>query len=146
MHPFRRMLRSKIHRATVTHADLDYEGSITLAPELLEAAQMANHEAVWVWNVTNGNRFETYTILGEPGSTAICVNGAAAHLVTPGDLVIIAAFGFVPEPLLREHVACVVFVDQQNRKTQLRAEVAGPKRVGTVNAQQSRRTIGGTVQ
>lgn len=77
------MLKSKIHRACVTQADLDYEGSITISPELLKAANILPYEAVNVWNITAGTRFETYAITGEKGSTDICVNGAAAHLVTP---------------------------------------------------------------
>ena len=92
MSSFRRMLGAKIHRATVTQADLDYEGSLTIPPELLAAADIAEHEAVHVWNVTRGTRFETYAILGEPGAGDICANGAAAHLAQPGHIVIIATF------------------------------------------------------
>jgi L-aspartate-alpha-decarboxylase len=87
----RKMLRAKIHRATVTQADVDYEGSITIDRRLLDATDLLPNEAVCVWNVTNGNRFETYAVEGPPDSGVICVNGAAAHLVDPGDLVIIAA-------------------------------------------------------
>lgn len=123
MESFRKILRGKIHRATVTHADLDYEGSITIAPELLEAAGMAQFEAVNIWNVTNGNRFETYTIYGEPGSTSICVNGAAAHLVNPGDLVIIAAFEYLPSDQLIRHEPKVVFVNRDNKIVSRRAEL-----------------------
>ena len=86
----RKLLKSKIHGATVTHADLKYEGSITIAPELLKASDIAPYEAVQIWNVTNGNRFETYAIIGDSGSKDISVNGAAARLVQPGDKVIIA--------------------------------------------------------
>ena len=93
--PARKVLRSKIHRATVTHADLDYEGSVTIPPELLTASNIAEYEAVSVWNVTRGTRFETYAITGLPNSTDVCVNGAAAHLVEPGDTVIIACFGWI---------------------------------------------------
>src|SRR5207244_777818 len=87
----RKMLRAKIHRATVTEANVDYEGSITIDRRLLDAADLLSNEAVCVWDVTNGNRFETYAVEGPPDSGVVCVNGAAAHLVRPGDLVIIAA-------------------------------------------------------
>ena len=93
----RKFLRSKIHRATVTQADLHYEGSLTLPPDLLLAAGISPFESVHVWNVTRGTRLETYAILGEPGSSDVCINGAAAHLVKPGDIVIIATFGFIQE-------------------------------------------------
>ena len=92
---FRKFLRSKIHRATVTQADLHYEGSLTLPPDLLIAAGIAPFEAVQVWNVTRGTRLETYAILGEIGSNDVCINGAAAHLVRPGDIIIVATFGFI---------------------------------------------------
>lgn len=122
---YRRMLKSKIHRACVTQADLEYEGSITISPELLKAANILPYEAVNVWNVTAGTRFETYAILGAKGSTDICVNGAAAHLVTPGDLVIIASFVQVLEEDCASHQPTVVFVDQFNRFKEIRAERIG---------------------
>ena len=124
---YRKMLKSKIHRACVTQADLDYEGSITISPELLKAANILPYEAVNVWNVTAGTRFETYAITGEKGSTDICVNGAAAHLVTPGDLVIIASFTQVLEEDCASLVPTVVFVDQFNRLKEIRPEVLGVK-------------------
>ncbi|KGP63993.1 aspartate decarboxylase [Legionella norrlandica] len=124
---YRKMLKSKIHRACVTQADLDYEGSITIAPELLEAANILPYEAVNVWNITAGTRFETYAILGEKGSTDICVNGAAAHLVTPGDLVIIASFTQILEEDCSTHEPTVVFVDQFNRLKEIRPERIGIK-------------------
>ncbi len=120
---YRRMLKSKIHRASVTHADLDYEGSITLSPQLIAAADILGHEAVNVWNVTSGTRFETYVIIGASDSTDICVNGAAAHLVTPGDIIIIASFIQLAEEKCRAHKATVVFVDEDNRIKEIRAEV-----------------------
>ncbi|KTC76131.1 aspartate alpha-decarboxylase [Legionella birminghamensis] len=120
----RRMLKSKIHRATVTHADLDYEGSITISPELLKAADILPFEAVHIWNVTAGTRFETYAITGEANSTAICVNGAAAHLVTPGDIIIIASFVMMDEPLGQNYQPTVVFVDERNQYKEVRAEIA----------------------
>ena len=119
---YRKMLKSKIHRACVTHADLTYEGSITVSPELLAAADILPYEAVCVWNVTSGTRFETYAIEGLPGSTDICVNGAAAHLVTPGDIVIIATFTQITEEECRALIPTVVFVDERNRIKEIRPE------------------------
>ena len=121
---YRKMLKSKIHRARVTHADLDYEGSITISPELLKAANILPNEAVNVWNVTAGTRFETYAITGEKGSPHVCINGAAAHLVTPGDIVIIASFIQLPEEQCASHVPTVVFVDEFNRSKEIRPESA----------------------
>ena len=121
---YRRMLKSKIHRARITHADLNYEGSITLSPELLEAADMLPHEAVNIWNITAGTRFETYTIEGKPHSSAVCVNGAAARLVSPGDLIIIASFVQVAEEVCRDLKPKVVFVDEHNQIREMRPEVA----------------------
>lgn len=120
---YRKMLKSKIHRACVTHADLDYEGSITISPELLKASNILPNEAVNVWNVTAGTRFETYAIKGRPHSTAVCVNGAAAHLVTPGDIIIIASFIQLAEEHCQSFVPTVVFVDEHNRMKEMRAEV-----------------------
>lgn len=119
---YRRMLKSKIHRATVTEANLDYEGSITISPELLNAADILPNEAVWVWNVTRGTRFETYAITGLPASTEVCVNGAAAHLVEPGDIVIIASFMQLQDAQCQTHKPTVIFVDEQNRMRSIRAE------------------------
>ncbi len=119
---YRRMLKSKIHRARVTHADLEYEGSITISPELLDASNILPFEAVHVWNVTAGTRFETYAIEGHPGSTAVCVNGAAAHLVTPGDIIIIASFIQLAEEQCRTFVPIAVFVDKNNQVRDTRPE------------------------
>ena len=124
----RKMLRAKIHRATVTQADVDYEGSITIDRRLLDATDLLPNEAVCVWNVTNGNRFETYAVEGPPDSGVICVNGAAAHLVSPGDLVIIAAYTWLAEAEARVHEPKVVFVDGENRIREKRPEVPGPLR------------------
>jgi len=118
------MMRAKIHRATVTEANVDYEGSITIDRRLLDATDLLPNEAVCVWNVTNGNRFETYVVEGEPDSGVVCVNGAAAHLVRPGHLVIIAAFTWLEEEAARKHEPKVVFVDERNRIREKRAEVA----------------------
>ena len=120
---YRRMLKSKIHRARVTHADLDYEGSITLSPELLEASNILPYEAVNVWNVTAGTRFETYAIEGLSNSTEVCVNGAAAHLVTPGDIIIIASFIQLEDALCPAFIPTVVFVDEHNQKREIRPEI-----------------------
>ncbi|WP_419418794.1 aspartate 1-decarboxylase [Legionella sp. D16C41] len=120
---YRRMLKSKIHRARVTHADLNYEGSITVAPQLLQAANILPYEAVQVWNVTAGTRFETYAIEGRQNSSAICVNGAAAHLVTPGDIIIIASFIQLAEENCQNYKPTVVFVTEQNQFLETRLEV-----------------------
>ena len=120
----RRMLKSKIHRATVTHADLSYEGSITLSPQLLSAADILPNEAVHVWNVTAGTRFETYAIEGESNSSFVCVNGAAAHLVTPGDIIIIASFIQIENHACASWVPKVVFVNERNAIKELRREEA----------------------
>mgnify|MGYP001399402008 CR=1 FL=1 len=121
---FRNMLKSKIHRATVTHADLNYEGSITLSPELLKAADILPLEAVHVWNITAGTRFETYTIEGKPNSNAVCINGAAARLVAPGDLIIIASFTQLAEEACRTYKPTIIFMDKHNQIKALRPEVA----------------------
>ncbi len=126
---FRKFLRSKIHRATVTQADLDYEGSLTIPPDLMRAAGIAPFESVHVWDVTRGTRLETYAITGEEGSRDICVNGAAAHLVRPGDLIIIATYAFVTDESAEQGIEPkVVFVDAENRIQHLGPEVAGPRR------------------
>lgn len=121
-----KMLRCKIHRATVTQSDINYEGSISISPELLDTAGIFPFEAVQVWNVTNGARFETYAISGQPGSTHICVNGAAARLVTPGDMVIVAAFSYLDENEAVRHVPKNVFVDEHNRIVRVGPETPGP--------------------
>ncbi len=128
----RKMMRAKIHRATVTQADVHYEGSITIDRTLLDATDLLPNEAVCVWNVTNGNRFETYAVEGPRDSGVICVNGAAAHLVNPGDLVIIAAFTWLDEDAARKHEPKVVFVDDRNRIREKRSEVPGPEVPGPV--------------
>ncbi len=120
---YRRMLKSKIHRATITHACLDYEGSITLPPELIMAANILPNEAVNVWNVTSGSRFETYVIEGPADSTEICVNGAAAHLVNPDDIVIIASFIQLSDEACYGFKPTAVFVDENNRIKEVRPEM-----------------------
>jgi aspartate 1-decarboxylase len=120
------MLRSKIHRATVTDADLHYEGSLTIPPELMDAVDIKEYEAIHVWNVVRGTRFETYAIMGERDSGAICVNGAAAHLAGPGDVIIIAAFASVPESMVEAFRPTVAFVDQKNKLLRIGIEAPGP--------------------
>jgi aspartate 1-decarboxylase len=123
----RSMLKSKIHRATVTHADVDYEGSLTLDLDLLEAADILPHEEVHVWNVTRGTRLRTYAMVGERGSGVVCINGAAAHLAKPGDLVIVATFSEMDDATARAHRPKVVLVDDKNRIRPWAEELAGPK-------------------
>ena len=117
MTSMRWMLTSKIHRATVTAANLDYVGSITIDRDLMEAAGLVEWEGVHVLNITNGSRLETYVIEGKRGSGEICINGAAAHLVSPGDLVIILAYSGIDESRIDEHSPRVVHVDGENRLT-----------------------------
>lgn len=109
------VFKSKIHRATVTHADLQYEGSVTIDVDLLERAQILPHEAVHIWNVTRGTRLVTYALEGPRGSGCVCINGAAAHLNQPGDLVILATFADMTPDEARAHVPRVVRVDAANR-------------------------------
>jgi aspartate 1-decarboxylase len=111
----RTMLKSKIHRATVTEANIEYEGSVTIDRDLLDAADLLPYERVDIWDCTNGQRLSTYVIEGERGSGEICVNGAAAHLIKPMDLVIIASWVNVDESEARSLAAKRVFVDSKNR-------------------------------
>lgn len=112
---FRHMFKSKIHRATVTDADLNYNGSITIDSELLKAAGILPYEQVHVVNINNGARFETYVIEGKPGSGEICLNGAAARLAHPGDLIIIITYSLVSDNELDQFEVKTVLVDSQNR-------------------------------
>lgn len=109
------MFKSKIHRATVTEADLDYEGSVTIDADLLDRARILPHEAVHIWNVTRGTRLMTYALAGPRGSGVVCINGAAAHLNQPGDLVILATFADLDEAEARDFQPTVVRVDARNR-------------------------------
>jgi aspartate 1-decarboxylase len=111
----RQMLKSKIHRATITDCDVDYVGSITLDPELMRRADLLVNEQVHVWDIDNGARFVTYAIEGEDGSGTVQVNGAAARLVRNGDKVIIASFGAFDEKDLERYSPVVVHVDAENR-------------------------------
>ncbi len=118
----RPMMISKIHRATVTQADLHYVGSITIDATLLEAADILPGQQVDVVDVTNGSRLTTYVIPGEAGSGIVCINGAAAHLIHEGDLVIIIAYGMMADAEARTYAPNVVFVDEHNRIVELSDE------------------------
>lgn len=109
------MLKGKIHRATIRQAELNYVGSITVDPVLLEAADIREYEMVQVVDCNNGSRLETYTIAGEPGSGMICLNGAAARLVQPGDTCIIMCYCQVTPEEAKTHRPNVVFVDENNQ-------------------------------
>ncbi len=125
------MFKSKIHRATVTHADLNYEGSVTIDEVLMKAADILPYEKVAIWNATNGSRLETYALAGEADSGVICVNGAAARHCHPGDVVILATFAeAVDESEAKDWKPTVVRVDGSNRIVTdgPRSEVAGPGR------------------
>ncbi|GBD39123.1 Aspartate 1-decarboxylase [bacterium HR37] len=125
----RLLLKSKIHRATVTEANVDYEGSITIDKELMEAADLFPYEQVHVFNVTNGHRFITYVIEGKHGSGEICVNGAAAHLARKGDILIIASFASYDEEECKSHEPTLVYVDGINRITKLLKPTSNPKKL-----------------
>lgn len=114
------MLKGKIHRAVVTQAELNYVGSITVDPVLMEAAGIYEYEMVQVVDVENGNRLETYTIAGEPGAGTICLNGAAARLVQPGDHVIIMAYCNLTPEEVKNHHPKVVFVNENNQAAECR--------------------------
>lgn len=110
----RSLLKSKIHRATVTEADLDYEGSLTVDKNLMEAADLLPYEEVSIFNITNGHRFSTYVIEGERGSNSICVNGAAAHLAREGDCLIVVSFAYYDEDECKNHTPRLIYVNEYN--------------------------------
>lgn len=120
----RTMLGGKIHRAVVTEANVDYEGSVSVDEDLLVAANILPGEVVHIWDVTNAARLTTYAIAAPRGSGAICVNGAAAHLISAGDLVIIASFVELDDAEARTWAPRAVFVDADNRAVEIRAEEA----------------------
>lgn len=122
----RTLMTSKIHRATVTQADLHYVGSVTIDPALTEAAGLVENEQVTIVDITNGHRLITYVIEGERDSGVIGINGAAAHLVAPGDLVIIIAYGQLNETEVSAHRPRVVHVDESNRIVALGSDGAQP--------------------
>ncbi len=129
----RTMMKSKIHRATVTQADLHYVGSVTVDEDLLEAADLLPGELVHIVDITNGARLETYTIAGPRGSGVIGINGAAAHLVHPGDLVILIAYAQMDDETARSYAPRIVHVDAGNRVLALGCDPAGaaPGMVGS---------------
>jgi len=116
----RTLLKSKIHRATVTDAQLHYEGSVTIDYDLMVAANIVEFEQVHIYDVHNGNRLITYAIRGDAGTGTICINGAGARLVAPGDLIIICAYAEFDEKEVPAHQPIVVHVDQKNRQCSLR--------------------------
>ncbi|MEU3309021.1 aspartate 1-decarboxylase [Nocardiopsis sp. NPDC006832] len=122
----RTLMNGKIHRATVTQADLHYVGSITIDADLMEAADIVDGEQVHIVDIDNGNRLVTYALVGERGSGVIGINGAAAHLVNPGDLVIIIGYAQVDEKERAEHVQHIVHVDGDNRIVALGNDPAEP--------------------
>lgn len=124
----RSMLKSKIHRIRVTQADLNYEGSLTLDEHLLHDADILPWEEVHVWNVTRGTRFRTYAMQGEAGTGVCCVNGAAAHLAQPGDLLIVATFTELEDAAARQHQPIIILVDEHNRRRSEPPLIAGPQR------------------
>ena len=118
----RTLLKSKIHRATVTEADLEYEGSVTVDRDLMDAADLLHYEQVHIFNITNGNRFTTYVIEAKRGSKVICINVAAAHLAREGDRVIIASFATYDESECKKHAPKLVYVDENNNITNVKPE------------------------
>ncbi|MFB6347821.1 MAG: aspartate 1-decarboxylase [bacterium] len=113
------VMRTKIHRATVTDADLHYRGSITIDADLMDEAGLHEHEKVQVLDINNGERLQTYTIAGDAGSGVICLNGAAARKVQPEDKVIIIAYGRIPESEVSDHTPTVVHVNEHNRPVEV---------------------------
>jgi aspartate 1-decarboxylase len=121
---FRTLLKSKIHRVAVTQCELHYEGSCAIDEDLLDAANICENEQIHIWNINNGERFVTYAIKGQRGSGMISVNGSAARRASNGDLIIIASFAQVHEDNVAGHQPQLVFVDENNRQTELRHQVA----------------------
>lgn len=127
MRMLEKLLKSKIHRARITGRDLEYEGSLTLDPDLMEAAGLSPFESVWVYNISNGARFETYIIPGERGKGEVVLNGAAARLGEVGDKIIIAAYAwYSPEEIKRGVIVKLVFVDENNRIKDIRESCISP--------------------
>jgi len=118
------LLKSKIHRATVTEANLEYNGSVTIDQNLMAAADIVEYEQVQIYNITSGTRLTTYAISGEAGSGVICINGAAAHLVKPDELVIIASYAEYKGKAARKHQPKVILVDELNRAVSDKASIA----------------------
>ncbi|MCT1438106.1 aspartate 1-decarboxylase [Brachybacterium paraconglomeratum] len=122
----RTVMTSKIHRATITQADLHYVGSITIDPDLADAAGLVENEQVTIVDITNGHRVVTYVLQGDRGSGVVGINGAAAHLVAPGDLVIIMAYGQVDTTKISTHDPHVVHVDEYNRAVEVGTNEVAP--------------------
>jgi len=120
----RTLLKSKIHRATVTEADLEYEGSVTVDRDLMDAADLLHYEQVHIFNITNGHRLTTYVIEGQRGSKVICVNGAAAHLAKEGDRIIIASFASYDEEECKNHAPKLIYVDEKNNITNMKPQMS----------------------
>ena len=120
----RTLLKSKIHRATVTEADLEYEGSVTVDRDLMDAADLLHYEQVQIYNITNGQRLTTYVIEGQRGSKGICVNGAAAHLAKEGDRIIIASFASYDEEECKKHAPKLIYVDEKNNITSIKPQMS----------------------
>lgn len=137
----RHLLLGKIHRAVVTRADLDYVGSITIDRDLIDAAGFLENEKVDIYDVTNGSRLATYVIPAERGTGEIGINGAAAHLVKPGDLVIIAAYGWMKEKQAKKHKPNVVLVDEQNRPLKVANEEKNPPQHPFADAEPAEATV-----
>ncbi|MCP3799931.1 aspartate 1-decarboxylase [Allokutzneria sp. A3M-2-11 16] len=143
---FRTMLKSKIHRATVTQADLDYVGSVTVDEDLMDAADLLPGEQVAIVDVTNGARLETYVIPGERGSGVLGINGAAAHLVHPGDLVILIAYGLMEDAQARSYRPKVIFVDAANAIVELGSDpAAAPEGSGLTSGAETEEPAAETV-
>ena len=123
----RRMFLGKIHRCRVTHADLEYEGSVTVDADLLDAAGILEHEEIHIWNVTRGTRLATYALRGPRGSKVVCINGAAAHLMRPDDIVILATFGEMSDEEARHHQPKVVLCNEHNDIVEVGPERPGPQ-------------------
>jgi aspartate 1-decarboxylase len=138
----RNMLNAKIHRAVITEANLDYEGSLTIDADLMGAAGILEHEAVHVWNVTRGTRLVTYALAGGRQSGVICANGAAAHDNRPGDVVIIATFVELDDAEARAHVPTILRVDVHNRVIGTAPERPGPTALPRAGRARSHRPRG----
>jgi len=123
----RTLLKSKIHRATVTEADLEYEGSLTLDRDLMDAADLYHYEQIHIFNITNGHRFSTYVIEGKRGTNVICVNGAAAHLAREGDSLIIASFASYDETESDKHKPKLVYVNEKNKIVDIKPDESNLK-------------------
>jgi aspartate 1-decarboxylase len=126
------VLKAKIHRASVTHAELHYEGSCAIDGRLLDISGIREYEQVHIYNINNGERFVTYAIRGEEGSGVISVNGAAAHLASPGDLIIICAYGTLDEAEMATFKPTLVYVDRDNRMTHTNDSI--PPQMGSAEA------------